>query len=84
MKTLEINLKSLKDVKLKIENYLKSYDMYHAFLYRVRNETDEFQSVNDIFNKYESLIHTKGELFKNEQDTLELLENKMNEKVIDR
>ncbi|KAL6259066.1 hypothetical protein P5V15_008987 [Pogonomyrmex californicus] len=73
---LEQKLKYMKDVCEKMERYVKEYKKYQNYLDRVVNETNEFQSINEIFNRYETLVEARQALSDRQDKNLQMLEDK--------
>lgn len=54
--------------------YVNEYKMYQNYLERVVNETDEFESIPAIFNRYETLMEAKEQLAEKQDKSLGILE----------
>lgn len=66
----------MEDVRGKMQRYVEEYRKYQNYLDRVVNETGEFQSINEIFNRYETLIEARQALSDHQDRNLQLLEHK--------
>lgn len=71
----------MKEVSNKMQRYVAEYKKYHDYLERVVNETGEFQSINEIFNRYETLVEARQSLSDRQDRNLKLLEEKGTEIV---
>lgn len=71
----------MEDVRDKMQRYVGEYKKYQSYLDRVVNETGEFQSINEIFNRYETLIEARQTLSDHQDRNLQLLEHKGTEIV---
>jgi len=71
----------MKEVRDKMQRYVEEYKKYQNYLDRVVNETNEFQSINDIFNRYETLLEARQALSDHQDRNLQLLEDKGTEIV---
>ncbi|XP_001605965.2 coiled-coil domain-containing protein 42 homolog [Nasonia vitripennis] len=71
---LEKNLEYLEKVRDKMQNYVEEYKPFQQYLETVL-ETKEFQSIAEIFNRYETLIAARTTLVQNQDDNLQALEN---------
>lgn len=63
-----------------MKRHIDIYKKYQNYLERVVNETD-FQSINDIFNRYETLIEARQALSDQQDRNLQMLEDKSTEIV---
>ena len=68
------NLEKLKAARDKMKTYVNAYKMYQNFLERVVKETNEFQSIPEIFNRYETLAEAKEVLAESQDHSLAVLE----------
>lgn len=59
-----------------MQRYVEEYTKYQDYLERVVNETGEFQSINEIFNRYETLLEARQALSVHQDKHLKLLEDK--------
>jgi len=66
----------MRDVRDKMQRYVGEYRKYQNYLDRVVNETGEFQSINEIFNRYETLVEARQALSDQQDKNLQLLEQK--------
>jgi DNA polymerase I-like protein with 3'-5' exonuclease and polymerase domains len=71
----------MKEVRDKMQRYVEEYKKYQNYLDRVVNETGEFQSINEIFNRYETLLEARQALSDHQDRNLQLLEDKGTEIV---
>lgn len=71
----------MEGVRDKMQQYVGEYKKYQNYLDRVVNETGEFQSINEIFNRYETLIEARQALSDHQDRNLQLLEQKGTEIV---
>lgn len=65
-----------------MQQYVGKYKKFQNYLERVMNETGEFQSINEIFNRYEALVEARQALSDHQNRNLQLLESKGSEIVI--
>ncbi|XP_039305247.1 coiled-coil domain-containing protein 42 homolog [Solenopsis invicta] len=73
---LEQKLRYMRDIRDKMQQYVGEYRKYQNYLDRVVNETGEFQSINEIFNRYETLIEARQALSDHQDRNLQMLEDK--------
>ncbi|EFN78886.1 Coiled-coil domain-containing protein 42 like-2 [Harpegnathos saltator] len=73
---LEQKLSHMRGVLDQMKNYTDIYKKYQNYLERVVNETGEFQSINDIFNRYETLVEARQALSDHQDRNLQMLEDK--------
>ncbi|XP_012218947.1 coiled-coil domain-containing protein 42 homolog [Linepithema humile] len=73
---LEQKLRHMNEVRDNMQRYVKEYKKYQNYLDRVVNETGEFQSISDIFNRYETLLEARQALSDHQDRNLQLLEDK--------
>lgn len=66
----------------KMQHYVEKYKKFQNYLERVVNETGEFQSITEIFNRYETLVEARQALSDHQDRNLQLLESKGSEIVI--
>lgn len=71
----------MREVMDKMKRYTDMYKKYQNYLERVVNETGEFQSINDIFNRYETLVEARQALSDHQDMNLQMLEDKGTEIV---
>lgn len=71
----------MESVRDKMQRYVEEYKKYQNYLNRVVVETDEFQSINEIFNRYETLVEARQALSDHQDKNLQLLEEKGTEIV---
>jgi len=64
-----------------MQQYVEEYSKFQNYLERVVNETGELQSINEIFNRYETLIEVRQVLSNQQDDNLRLLEERGTEIV---
>lgn len=64
----------LKDVREKMKKHVGLYKKYQTYLERVLVETGEFQSIGEIFNRYETLIEARSILSDQQNKNLATLE----------
>ncbi|XP_078049512.1 coiled-coil domain-containing protein 42 homolog [Augochlora pura] len=67
-------LDNMNSVRDKMKNYVQEYMKYQSYLERVINETGEFQSIAEIFNRYETLIEARSILSVHQDKNLQTLE----------
>ncbi|KAG7206875.1 hypothetical protein KM043_000775 [Ampulex compressa] len=67
-------LNYMKNVLEDMQRYVEDYRKYQNYLERVVAETSEFQSITDIFNRYETLIETRSALAEHQDKYLRALE----------
>lgn len=72
----------MRHVRDKMQRYVEEYRKYQNYLDRVVYETGEFQSINDIFNRYETLVETRQSLSDLQDRNLQMLEEKGSEIVL--
>ena len=63
-------------VRDKMQRFVGEYRKYQNYLDKVVNETGEFQSINEIFNRYETLVETRQTLSDQQDQNLQMLEEK--------
>jgi len=63
-------------VRDKMQRFVGEYRKYQNYLDKVVNETGEFQSINEIFNRYETLVETRQTLSDQQDKNLQMLEEK--------
>ncbi|XP_072746293.1 coiled-coil domain-containing protein 42 homolog [Anoplolepis gracilipes] len=73
---LKQKLRYMEDVRDKMQRYVEEYKKYQNYLNRVVIETGEFQSINEIFNRYETLVEARQALSDHQDRNLQLLEHK--------
>ncbi|XP_018397814.1 PREDICTED: coiled-coil domain-containing protein 42 homolog [Cyphomyrmex costatus] len=73
---LEQKLRYMRDVRDKMQRFVGEYRKYQNYLDKVVNETDEFQSINEIFNRYETLVEARQALSDHQDRNLQMLEEK--------
>ncbi|XP_023289087.1 coiled-coil domain-containing protein 42 like-2 [Orussus abietinus] len=67
-------LNHMKEIRDNMQQHIKKYKIYQTFLERVVSETGQFQSIADIFNRYETLVEAKEALSENQDKKLQVLE----------
>lgn len=72
-------MRYMRHVRDKMQRYVEEYRKYQNYLDRVVYETGEFQSINDIFNRYETLVETRQSLSDLQDRNLQMLEEKGSE-----
>lgn len=75
------NLNRMNDVREKIKKHVEQYQKYQSYLERVVIEAGEFNSIAEIFNRYETLIEARILLSEHQDKNLELLEERGTEIV---
>ncbi|XP_011880120.1 PREDICTED: coiled-coil domain-containing protein 42 homolog isoform X2 [Vollenhovia emeryi] len=73
---LEQKLRCMRDTRDKMQRNVGEYRKYQNYLDRVVNETGEFQSINEIFNRYETLVEARQALSDHQDRNLQMLEDK--------
>ncbi|XP_018052351.1 PREDICTED: coiled-coil domain-containing protein 42 homolog [Atta colombica] len=73
---LEQKLQYMIGVRDKMQRFVGEYRKYQNYLDKVVNETGEFQSINEIFNRYETLVETRQTLSDQQDKNLQMLEEK--------
>ncbi|XP_018312643.1 coiled-coil domain-containing protein 42 homolog [Mycetomoellerius zeteki] len=73
---LEQKVQYMRNVRDKMQRFVGEYRKYQNYLDRVVNETDEFQSINEIFNRYETLVEARQALSDRQDKNLRMLEEK--------
>ncbi|XP_018361017.1 PREDICTED: coiled-coil domain-containing protein 42 homolog [Trachymyrmex cornetzi] len=73
---LEQKLQYMRDVRDKMQRFVGEYRKYQNYLDRVVSETGEFQSINEIFNRYETLVEARQALSDHQDKNLQMLEEK--------
>lgn len=81
IKQINENLKHMYDVRDRMKKHVQEYQKYSHYLDRVIAETGEFQSIADIFNRYETLIEARSVLTEHQDKNLHLLEERGTEMV---
>lgn len=69
------------DVRDRMKKHVQEYQKYSYYLDRVITETGEFQSISDIFNRYETLVEARSILTEHQDKNLRLLEERGTEMV---
>ncbi|XP_076641836.1 coiled-coil domain-containing protein 42 homolog [Halictus rubicundus] len=67
-------LDHMKNIRDKMKKYVQDYKKYQNYLERVINETGEFLSISEIFNRYETLIEARSILSVHQDKNLQTLE----------
>ncbi|KAJ8683020.1 hypothetical protein QAD02_018812 [Eretmocerus hayati] len=70
---LEKNLEYMEQVRDKMKGFVREYKPYQDYLETLL-DTKEFQSINEIFNRYDTLIHARLALMENQAHNLHTLE----------
>lgn len=73
---MEQKVQYMRNVRDKMQRFVGEYRKYQNYLDRVVNETDEFQSINEIFNRYETLVEARQALSDRQDKNLRMLEEK--------
>ncbi|XP_014476807.1 PREDICTED: coiled-coil domain-containing protein 42 homolog [Dinoponera quadriceps] len=73
---LEQKLHGMREVLDKMKRYTDVHKKYQYYLENVVNDTGEFQSINDIFNRYETLVEARQTLRDRQDTNLQILEDK--------
>lgn len=63
------------EIRDKMQHYVKEYRGAQDYLETVVKEIKEFQSIGDIFNRYESLLEARRTLSKQQDKNLQILED---------
>ncbi|KZC12587.1 PREDICTED: coiled-coil domain-containing protein 42 homolog [Dufourea novaeangliae] len=71
---LREKLKHMINVREKMKKYVDEYKKYQTYLEKVINETGEFHSISEIFNRYETLIEARSILSVHQDKNLQALE----------
>jgi hypothetical protein len=71
---LQALLESLETVRYKMKECVKKYQPFEQYMENVLR-TSEFNSIAEIFNRYETLIEAKKSLERSQNDSLHTLEN---------
>ncbi|XP_008545275.1 coiled-coil domain-containing protein 42 homolog [Microplitis demolitor] len=71
---LEGKLTYLAAIRDKMQKYVKDYNSSQIYLESVVNKIEEFQSINQIFNRYESLMEVRQNLAEHQNKDLHTLE----------
>lgn len=79
---MEQKLHYMRNVRDKMQRYVGEYRKYQNYLDRVVSETGEFQSINEIFNRYETLVEARQALSDQQDRNLQMLEDKGTEIVL--
>ncbi|KOC64934.1 Coiled-coil domain-containing protein 42 like protein [Habropoda laboriosa] len=69
-------LNRMNDVREMMKRYVGEYKKYQNYLEKVVAETGEFNSISEIFNRYETLIEARTILSEHQDKNLELLEER--------
>ena len=64
----------MRNVLAKMKEHVGEYKKYQNYLERVIVETGEFQSIAEIFNRYETLIEARSLLSEHQDKNLQTLE----------
>ncbi|XP_063987511.1 coiled-coil domain-containing protein 42 homolog isoform X2 [Diachasmimorpha longicaudata] len=73
IKILRDKIEHMTRVRDKMQRYVKDYKMAQNYLEKVISETGEFQSISDIFNRFESLVEARKTLTMNQDENLNAL-----------
>lgn len=68
------SLEKLTATREKIKSYVNEYKKYQNYLERVVRETNEFEAIPEIFNRYETLVEAKEVLSESQDQSLAVLE----------
>ncbi|XP_053973599.1 uncharacterized protein LOC128887511 [Hylaeus anthracinus] len=71
---LTTKLSYMKDVREKMKEHVGEYKKYQNYLEKVITDTGEFQSISEIFNRYETLIEARLILSEHQDKNLQTLE----------
>ncbi|XP_015592671.1 coiled-coil domain-containing protein 42 like-2-like [Cephus cinctus] len=71
---LQEKMNRLQEIKYNMQKHVKEYKMYQNYLEKVVNETGQFQSISDVFNRYETLAEARASLSETQDKNLEALE----------
>lgn len=72
----------MKDTRDKMKKHVEEYKKYQNYLDKVVNDTGEFQSIAEIFNRYETLMEARMILAEHQDKNLQILEDQGTELVI--
>ncbi|XP_011310181.1 coiled-coil domain-containing protein 42 homolog [Fopius arisanus] len=75
IKILKDKIEHMTAVRDKMQKYVKDYKNAQSYLEKVISETGEFQSISDIFNRFESLVEARKTLTMNQDENLNALGN---------
>lgn len=72
---LSEKLSYMTSVREKMKKHVEEYKKYQTYLERVIAETGEFQSISEIFNRYETLLEARMVLSEHQDKNLQKLED---------
>lgn len=81
MKELNDKLVRMNDIRDRMKKHVEEYKKYQHYLEKVVAESGEFNSISDIFNRYETLIEARIILSEHQDKNLEILEERGTEMV---
>ncbi|XP_023030442.2 coiled-coil domain-containing protein 42 isoform X1 [Leptinotarsa decemlineata] len=70
-----LNYIEMKQAKFDMDAKIKDYRLYEDFLNKVVEHSEEFTSIQDMINRYLSLLNAKNSLAQLQEDNLKALEN---------
>ncbi|XP_012138285.1 coiled-coil domain-containing protein 42 like-2 [Megachile rotundata] len=73
---LTAKLVYMKEVRDKMKTHVEEYRKYQTYLDKVINDTSEFQSIAEIFNRYETLMEARTILSEHQDKNLQILEER--------
>ncbi|KAG5897801.1 hypothetical protein JTB14_011803 [Gonioctena quinquepunctata] len=65
----------MKQAKFDMDSKIRQYRLYEDFLIKVVEHSDEFSTIQDMINRYLSLLNAKNYLSKLQEENLRALEN---------
>ncbi|XP_034171605.1 coiled-coil domain-containing protein 42 homolog [Osmia lignaria lignaria] len=68
-------LNYMKETRDKMKKHVDEYKKYQTYLDKVVNDTGEFQSIAEIFNRYETLMEARMILAEHQDKNLQILEH---------
>ncbi|XP_017762535.1 PREDICTED: coiled-coil domain-containing protein 42 like-2 [Eufriesea mexicana] len=76
VRELNEKLARMKDIRERMKKHVEEYKKYQHYLEKVVSESGEFNSISDIFNRYETLIEARIILSEHQDKNLEILEER--------
>lgn len=76
-----MNLEFMEKVRNKMKEYVEFYKPFQKYLETVV-ETNQFQTIAEVFNRYETLVDARLTLHKNQDECLHKLEKTTTQFVI--
>ncbi|XP_074029840.1 coiled-coil domain-containing protein 42 isoform X2 [Leptinotarsa decemlineata] len=76
-----LNYIEMKQAKFDMDAKIKDYRLYEDFLNKVVEHSEEFTSIQDMINRYLSLLNAKNSLAQLQEDNLKALENARSDMV---